>query len=352
MSSSIDPSDTDTAIEYPIPISKLANHYYIYNVHHVTHLRRHHNIPGVLIGSLPQAPQQNFFLGLPIQLLHEEARYLVESGVCYIVEDAKVHRQGLESLREEEKLRYIEGLREQGREISRAVVRKQEGNMEKALKGMSEEKRAMILRKKEEARMRATMVEAQAKEAEIAGNEATEDDDEDDNLFPSYARGTPDSPTSSRPPRPATPTPSVALSSTSFLASTSHHHITPTTTSTSLITPPTPPTTPPPTTLPPVNPSAYALYKHLHAHSYFLSPGLRFGCQYTAYPGDPLRFHSHFLCRGYAWDEEIDLLDLVGGGRLGTGVKKGYLVGGTEVVEGPSVEEGEVRTFCIEWGGM
>lgn len=78
-----------------------------------------------------------------------------------------------------------------------------------------------------------------------------------------------------------------------------------------------------------------------------------------AYPGDPLRFHSHFLCRSYGWEEEIDLLDLVGGGRLGTGVKKGFMIGGVErAEEGEGVEdgegegEGEVRTFCIEWGGM
>ena len=94
------------------------------------------------------------------------------------------------------------------------------------------------------------------------------------------------------------------------------------------------------------------------------------------YPGDPLRFHSHFLAVGYGWEEEIELLSLVGGGRLGTGVKKGFLVGGKVekgevVVEGgekdveavgEGMEQGksegagegreEVRCFCIEWGGM
>lgn len=86
-----------------------------------------------------------------------------------------------------------------------------------------------------------------------------------------------------------------------------------------------------------------------------MSPGIRFGCQFSVYPGDPLRFHSHFLSMSYEWDEEIDLLDLVGGGRLGTGVKKGWLLGGREKEDG--VEEdgqtgGRVRTFCLEWGGM
>jgi tRNA-splicing endonuclease subunit Sen34 len=87
----------------------------------------------------------------------------------------------------------------------------------------------------------------------------------------------------------------------------------------------------------------------LHSKGYFLSPGLRFGCQYVVYPGDPLRFHSHFLAVAADWDQEIDLMDIVGGGRLGTGVKKGYLIGGVE--PGPE-KEGEVRTFSVEWAVM
>ena len=57
------------------------------------------------------------------------------------------------------------------------------------------------------------------------------------------------------------------------------------------------------------------------------------------------------MCRGYGWEEEIDLLDLVGGGRLGTGVKKGFLIGGVSG-RGAGDGEEEVRTFCVEWGGM
>lgn len=98
------------------------------------------------------------------------------------------------------------------------------------------------------------------------------------------------------------------------------------------------------------NPSSYPLYKHLHAAGYFLSPGLRFGCQFMAYPGDPLRFHSHFITRGLGWDEEVDLIDIVGGGRLGTGVKKAWMFGGAP--EAKDGEEAETRVFCVEWGGF
>jgi tRNA-splicing endonuclease subunit Sen34 len=99
-------------------------------------------------------------------------------------------------------------------------------------------------------------------------------------------------------------------------------------------------------------PVSYPLFAHLNALRYFLTPGLRFGCDYTVYPGDPLRFHSHFLANGYGWEEDIPIMDIVGGGRLGTGVKKGFLLGGREDTSGGATEGSPVRTFCIEWAGM
>lgn len=108
-----------------------------------------------------------------------------------------------------------------------------------------------------------------------------------------------------------------------------------------------PPHPPPSSLVPAPSRTSYPLYKHLHANSYFLSPGLRFGCQFMAYPGDPLRFHSHFVVTGLGWDEEIEMRDIVGGGRLGTGVKKAWMVGGED-----KDKPGTVRTFCVEWGGF
>lgn len=95
-------------------------------------------------------------------------------------------------------------------------------------------------------------------------------------------------------------------------------------------------------------PSSYPVYAHLHSLGYFLSPGLRFGCQYMAYPGDSLRFHSHFLVSGLEKDQEFNLMEIVSGGRLGTGVKKGFLLG---YAEDPA-DASSVRTFSIEWAGM
>lgn len=94
-----------------------------------------------------------------------------------------------------------------------------------------------------------------------------------------------------------------------------------------------------------VEPARYDVFEKLHELGYFLTPGLRFGAQFVAYPGDPLRFHSHFLVIGHTWTEEFPVMDIVSGGRLGTGVKKAWLVGGRD-------EEGEVKCFTVEWAGM
>ena len=86
--------------------------------------------------------------------------------------------------------------------------------------------------------------------------------------------------------------------------------------------------------------SRYALFSHLHDRGYYMTPGLRFGGDFVAYPGDPLRFHSHFTCKAKDADEEWSVMDLVSGGRLGTGVKKSWLVGSGE------------QCFTIEWAGL
>lgn len=90
------------------------------------------------------------------------------------------------------------------------------------------------------------------------------------------------------------------------------------------------------------------LHRRLHAGRFFMTPGLRFGAHFSVYPGDPFRYHAHFLANDYKWDEEIPLLDLVGAGRLSTAVKKGFLAGG----EDPSHPSSQARVFCVEWAGM
>ena len=311
------------SVTEPFPISLIHNRYLLFSIDAITYIRRVHHITGVLIGSIPQIPQQNVFLGIPLQLTPEEARLLVEKGAAFIVDDAEVHQRGLRGLSDNERLSYMRGLKREGAQATRFVQARKGEKTEKVLESMKERRAsprpAMVADKREDLAL----------------------EEEKDSIESMFVPAEPN--------RVSSPAPSQSTQNS--MPDTQSYAITPTTSYPPLPTPGRSLSVP----LPKV-PTSYPLFAHLHSHGYFISPGLRFGCQYLVYPGDPLRFHSHFLATGTQWDEEIDLLDLVGGGRLGTGVKKGYLIGGVERKGEDGADElsreGKVRTFCIEWGGM
>lgn len=335
MGSSTDP--LGPPIPFPLfKISSTIERFLLYDINTILWLRKTHNILGVLIGTLPQFPQQNVFLGLPLQLQSEEARLLVEKGLAYIVDDLRWHSMGMQSITVAQKEAFIEDLHREGKEAAKAADNKREASKRKTMKRLLDENQT-----------------SKGIASDCDDELVPEKENDEDALF------------GQSPTLDSAPVPSSASSRPSVHQEAAWA-VTPATSYPPLQTPPMAPAA----ALPTVKPSSYALFKHLHSLSYFLSPGLRFGCQFSVYPGDPLRFHSHFLAVGADWDEEIDLLDLVGGGRLGTGVKKGWLIGGT--IEGENgqlarrrenhpearemkdadLKNNNVRTFCIEWGGM
>ena len=327
-------SHSNQAPDLPIPIfqvSQKVERYLLYDINTVTWLRQKHNILGVLIGTLPQIPQQNVFLGLPLELQPEEARILVEDGLAYIVNDLEWHTNGLRSKSTAQIEAIKADLHKDGLEVARELEK-------------GKQKQARLARR----RFRSSSGSSSSSDSTVGHHVKTRDGTSEETLFDNSS------------PQASTPT-TIPPSNSDPKAWT----ITPATSDSLLATSPRPKSP----SLPKVNPSSYALFKHLHSQGYFITPGIRFGCQFSVYPGDPLRFHSHFLAMSAEWDEEFGLLDLVGGGRLGTGVKKGWLIGGveTEDAEQGALEkiesteaaatrsdnhEANVRTFCIEWGGM
>ncbi|CAD6922906.1 unnamed protein product, partial [Tilletia controversa] len=126
-----------------------------------------------------------------------------------------------------------------------------------------------------------------------------------------------------------------------------------------------------------------AVFDDLHARGYFLGTGLRFGGEFVVYPGDPLRYHSHFSTSVLTSSNQGGMsgLDFVASGRLGTAVKKAHLIcavdtdlceegervataaGGQEEGEsGDKFEEGgllegrttwgRVRYYSLTWSGF
>ncbi|ORY59475.1 uncharacterized protein BCR38DRAFT_444625 [Pseudomassariella vexata] len=314
----------------PVRISKVANRYLLFDIDDVIYLRRNHNIGSVYIGLIPQNPQQNVFNGLPVELMPEEAQVLVKKKAAYVVDDAVFHLCRLTSLDYLSRRAYEQSLQAEGRQA-------QLMSLEYKLQNTPDEFRNKQKKTK-------TKLQQTSSEANVAGSLATvraAHREEEPNLFdasPPTSRRQSQAPKESSKGWPVTPT-----------------------TSGILLTPPPELDTP---SVPVDTPPSYPLFAHLQHKGYFTMPGIRFGCDYNVYPGDPLRFHSHFQATSYGWEEQINLIDIVACGRLGTNVKKSYLIGGevsgvskagVSEKEQKEVEEGvppPVRCFSIEWAVM
>ncbi|KAI1272932.1 tRNA intron endonuclease [Xylaria sp. FL0933] len=320
-----------------VSISKVAGRYLIFDIDDVMYLRRNHNICSVFVGTIPQNPQQNIFMGLPLELMPEEAQVLVEKKVAHLVDDATFHPARLATFDEPSRRAYVQSLKNQGKKMQMAIIESQNRNSPKAQGKSKKKKRTKQTKDPEDS----------PTNDHVGGNMEV---DGSSSLFE--------------------PSPTSNKSIGNLPSEAEGYLLTPTTSS--FLTPSTPRSEPEPSATVDV-PVSYPLFAHLHDKGYYMMPGLRFGCDYNVYPGDPLRFHSHFAGVHFGWDEEITMMDLVGGGRLGTTVKKGYLIGGA-VADGKNLEEDglsisqnqenkqvklrggpvapPVRTFCLEWAGM
>ncbi|KAK6335425.1 tRNA-splicing endonuclease subunit [Orbilia brochopaga] len=278
---------------------------------------------GTLFGTLPQAQQQNVFHGLPMELMPEEAALLVENGVAVIEDDTRAHADAVQALSEADKAAILAARTQEQDKLAQA-------NLEESKK----RKQIAIENAKASGKWK-------TRAARQASAEASKPDAEAESLF---AAADDDNAGESAGGDGATSSTNNAVSDDSA----HRQYIVPLATASigacSLRVPQVSSHVPDPPA------SRYSVYKHLHSLGYYMSPGLRFGCEFVAYPGDPLRFHSHFLVKTAEWDEEVGIMDLVGGGRLGTGVKKAWMMGGRpdEGEDG----NGDVRVFSVEWGGF
>lgn len=269
--------------EEPIRISKIAGRFLVFDPDHVSRLRRNYNICAVLVGTVPQNPTQSVYLGLPLELLPEEARVLIDEGVAEIAHDPAAHLQALRSCDPEARKAYLDSLKRHRHAAQQLVAA-------------------------EDAKKKVESIHRRAAGSESRGGSGDSDATETRSTQKSLAM---------------TPTSSRELVS-AFTGTLPLDH------------PPAP----------------RPLYSYLHNAGYYMTPGLRFGANYSVYPGDPFRYHAHFLANEYGWDEKVDVLDLIGSGRLGTAVKKGFLIGGRVTGLAAGSAAGTTRIFCIEWAGM
>jgi tRNA-splicing endonuclease subunit Sen34 len=387
------PSAAPYTVDEPFPISRIADRYLLFSIDIISHCRRNHNICGMLVGTIPNLSQQNVFLGIPLELMPEEARVLVERGAAYIVDDTDAHKKTFGEMSREERLKWLEEMDHRGAEVTRGTEELKEMRKDKALKGKGLTREVVEKEKTEECVAESIVTDELVRDdASSSGNSglgyimkgssfsdsapsqvASRAIDFDLGFIMKGSSFTGSSPIQidqstsetflfdSTPAPPSQPIVNVTATKGS---TAQKHFVTPTTSYPPL---PNPPQDPNPQL--PAVPKSYPLFRYLHSLGYYHMPGLRFGCHYNVYPGDPLRYHSHFAATGLGWDDEFELLDVVGGGRLATGTKKAYMIGGEDVdvakkneiaIEGAGLfsdetkEDGarEVRAFSIEWAAL
>ncbi|XP_069566533.1 tRNA-splicing endonuclease subunit Sen34 isoform X2 [Brachyistius frenatus] len=89
----------------------------------------------------------------------------------------------------------------------------------------------------------------------------------------------------------------------------------------------------------------YQVFRDLRGRGFYLTSAGKFGGDFLVYPGDPLRFHAHFIAVCLSLDEDICLLDVLAVARLGSNVKK------TVLLCSPGTDE-DIRYTSVQWSGM
>lgn len=237
-----------------IPLLVVNDTALVFDLEHVEQIRQL-GIVGILVGTLPKAPQQNVFLGLPLQLSAYEACYLVLHGHAHFVDGLTYHK-------EVSAHHSIEYLNKAGR--------LGDGPLQYA-------------------------------------------------ITPNTLRASPSLQISA----------SGQLSVADFVSRQQQDFQ--------------------------VKFLAFCFLRNL---DYYLMPGLRFGGVFVAYPGDPLKYHSHLIVKVVSGGDKINLLELVTSGRLATAVKKAWVVlGPTEKDQkGPihnlQLRHQHMKAYSFEWAGF
>ncbi|GAA5968223.1 hypothetical protein JCM11641_003777 [Rhodosporidiobolus odoratus] len=328
----------------------------LWDLNDIQKLRVQHHICGVLSGTLPQVTQQNVFLGLPLVLLPEEVVLLVRNKLAILVNDPSAHlpptlaestsystsrASAITAQQEASRLNDLERKREFEAK-NRDKIEKKRAEKEKKRKEREDQIRKDGLE---------VFVPDLAQGAENTGAPAA-----------AASAGASSAPS---------PLPVASPSQKSTLASATEPplHLAP---YTILIEPTSSPfawydpsaeAVSYPTLesakkagiwnypLNPVQDARCKVFEDLWRRGFYMGGGLRFGGDFLVYPGDPLRYHSHFTLTVLSTPStSIMPLDLVAYGRLATAVKKAHLLATWN--EAAKEGEGEAEYVSLEWAAF
>ncbi|THU92153.1 hypothetical protein K435DRAFT_967765 [Dendrothele bispora CBS 962.96] len=318
-----------------IPIHIANKRAFVWDVEDLVKLRSQHHICGILVGTLPHLSQQNVFLGVPLVLMPEEAVLLVEKEIAVLVDDPNAYPEPTPTQLEK-------WMSEQ-----EYIVQRHQALFEGNLKGNKETKaseramseEAVRKRKERELRRQQKALERQNSPLDLNSDER------------------PSSTTVSASAAPAGAVASLPVSAENEENNSSFNVIVPAISSsmewyspkgrtfTSIESAKEAGVWDYPSDL--HDRARCGVFRDLWEQGYFMGGGIRFGSDYLIYPGDPLRYHSHFAATVIDSPiSEIRPMEIVAHGRLGTATKKTHLLCGWDD------EKKQVSYFSIEWAGF
>ncbi|XP_048186161.1 tRNA-splicing endonuclease subunit Sen34 isoform X1 [Perognathus longimembris pacificus] len=289
-------------------------------------LRERLGVGGRTVGSLPRGPRQNSRLGLPLLLMPEEARLLAEIGAVTLVSaprpDPRQHDLSLAAF----KLQQDQSFREQSTLAAEARETRRQELQDKIAEGQAAKKQRLDQDSG-----------AAGGSQEASGSQAAEGSDANDGQASGEPEGTV---LSSSKPGPSNEVAPLSRSALLVQLATAR---------------PRPVKARPldwrvqskdwPHAGRPAHELRYSIYKDLWEHGFFLSGAGKFGGDFLVYPGDPLRFHAHYIAQCWAPDDPIPLQDLVSAGRLGTSVRKTLLLCSPQ-------PDGKVVYTSLQWASL
>ncbi|KAH9857698.1 tRNA-intron endonuclease catalytic domain-like protein [Lenzites betulinus] len=296
---------------------------YVWDVEDIATLRATHHVCGVLTGTLPHLSQQNVFLGVPLVLLPEEVVLLIEKQLAVLIDDPNAHlTPSSEALDRWNTDREASA----SQQIAAAEA---ERTSDKATK-LSTSDEAIRKRKEREAKR------AAAARAKAMAEGLPVDDIPDISSVPAADSR------SSTPSKLVTPTFNVTIPASSseleWYAPQGHACATLESARAAGIW--SYPTTS-------FERAKCRVFQDLWEKGNFMGGGIKFGGDFLVYPGDPLRYHSHFVATVIeSPTAPLMPMEVVAHGRLGTATKKSHLF--CEWDE----KTQQVTYFSVEWAGF
>jgi len=303
---------------------------YVWDVDDIATIRSKHHICGILTGTLPHLSQQNVFLGVPLVLMPEETVLLVDIGAAVFVDDPLAYKQPSIA-----QLQRWSAEQEASMKTQLAYTETKTAK-ESSSPGRALSDEALRKRKEREERKRAQATAKAASEGSAMNSSiANPVEVEGANTVVEPNASTEGPKNSSLPYSITIPASSSSLEwydTTECMYSTIESarqagvwdY---------------------PSTL--LERARCGVFKDLWKQGYFMGGGIKFGGEYLVYPGDPLRYHSHFAASVIESPiASLRPMEIVAHGRLGTATKKAHLLCGWDD------KTQEVSYLSIEWAGF